>query len=199
MEDERSLLYPGVLISPQPDQEGNKLQRPNSNFCKPLKKFRRLSVQPGLRGSNDLRVARKMATFQLFFLVGWAKDLSAPLYLKGKIQHTSAKNFKSRQLRTTYFSFVMTRTHFFFIFNKIFNLFMALNKVRPVSIFKNYSFGPRTICQPSAREPAEQGPITNKFHIVSATLTEVFPWFFLSCKANTGVKLAKTGHGPYFS
>ena len=26
-----------------------------------------LSVQPGLRGSNDLRVGRKMAAFQLFF------------------------------------------------------------------------------------------------------------------------------------
>ena len=25
------------------------------------------SVQPGLRGSNDLRVGRKMATFQMFF------------------------------------------------------------------------------------------------------------------------------------
>ena len=31
------------------------------------KKIRSLSVQPGLRGSNDLRVGRKMATFQLFF------------------------------------------------------------------------------------------------------------------------------------
>ena len=29
--------------------------------------FRKLSVQPGIRGSNDLRVRRKMATFQLFF------------------------------------------------------------------------------------------------------------------------------------
>ena len=39
-----------------------------SNFCKPLKKkIRRLSVQPGLCGSNDLHVGRKMATFQLFF------------------------------------------------------------------------------------------------------------------------------------
>ena len=39
-----------------------------SIFCKPLKKkFRRLSVQPGLRDSNDLRVGRKIATFQLFF------------------------------------------------------------------------------------------------------------------------------------
>ena len=31
------------------------------------------------------------------------------------------------------------------------------------------------------------------------TLTEVFPWFFLSCKANARVKLAKTGHGPHSS
>jgi len=30
-------------------------------------KIGRLSVQPGLRVSNDLRVGRKMATFQLFF------------------------------------------------------------------------------------------------------------------------------------
>jgi len=38
------------------------------NFCKPLKqKFRKLSVQPGLRGSNNLRVGRKMATVRLFF------------------------------------------------------------------------------------------------------------------------------------
>ena len=39
-----------------------------SNFCKQLKKkFRRLSVQPALRGSTDLRIGRKMATFQMFF------------------------------------------------------------------------------------------------------------------------------------
>ena len=42
-----------------------------------------LSVQPGLRGSNDLRVGRKMATFQLFFQSGRVKDLSAPLYVPG--------------------------------------------------------------------------------------------------------------------
>ena len=30
-------------------------------------------------------------------------------------------------------------------------------------------------------------------------LTEVFPCFFLSCKANAMVKLAKTGHGPHSS
>jgi hypothetical protein len=29
------------------------------------------------------------------------------------------------------------------------------------------------------------------------TLTEVFPCFFLSCKANARVKLAKTGHGSH--
>ena len=30
----------------------------------------------------------------------------------------------------------------------------------------------------------------------SATLTEVFPYFFLSCKANARVKPAKMGHVP---
>ena len=43
------------------------------------KQFRRLFVQPGLRGSNDLGVGRKMATFQMFFQSGQAKDLSARL------------------------------------------------------------------------------------------------------------------------
>ena len=33
----------------------------------------------------------------------------------------------------------------------------------------------------------------------SATLTEVFPCFFLSCKANASVKPPKTGHGPHSS
>jgi hypothetical protein len=33
----------------------------------------------------------------------------------------------------------------------------------------------------------------------SATLTEVFPCFFLSCKANARVYIAKTGHGPHSS
>ena len=37
-----------------------------SKFCKPLKKIRKLSVQPGLRGSNKLRIVQKMAIFQLF-------------------------------------------------------------------------------------------------------------------------------------
>jgi hypothetical protein len=32
-----------------------------------------------------------------------------------------------------------------------------------------------------------------------ATLTEVYPCFFLSCKANARVKLAKTGHCPHSS
>jgi len=31
------------------------------------------------------------------------------------------------------------------------------------------------------------------------TMTEVFPCFFLSCKANAKVKPAKTGHGPHSS
>jgi len=33
----------------------------------------------------------------------------------------------------------------------------------------------------------------------SATLTEVFPCFFLSCKVNARVKPAKTGHGTHSS
>ena len=33
----------------------------------------------------------------------------------------------------------------------------------------------------------------------SATLTEGFPCFLLSCKANARAKLAKTGHGPHSS
>ena len=33
----------------------------------------------------------------------------------------------------------------------------------------------------------------------SATLTEGFPCFFLSCKANARAKLAKMGHGPHSS
>jgi len=32
-----------------------------------------------------------------------------------------------------------------------------------------------------------------------ATLTEVCPCFFLSCKANARIKPAKTGHGPHSS
>ena len=62
-------------------------------FCKPLKKKKiRFSVQPGLRGSNDLRVGRKMATFQFFFQSGRAKDLSALLY--NYITMHSAQNIK---------------------------------------------------------------------------------------------------------
>jgi len=38
-------------------------------FASHPKKFRSLSFQLGLRGSNDLRAGRKMATFQLFFSV----------------------------------------------------------------------------------------------------------------------------------
>jgi hypothetical protein len=56
-------------------------------FANHSKKFRILSVQPGLRGSNDLRDGRKMATFQLLFQSGRAKDLSAPLYTQGSMKY----------------------------------------------------------------------------------------------------------------
>ena len=43
------------------------------------KQFRNLYVQPGVRGSNEIRVGRKMATFQLFIQSARDKDLSANL------------------------------------------------------------------------------------------------------------------------
>jgi len=36
------------------------------NFCKKLKKIRNFSIQPRLRGSNDLGFGRKIASFQYF-------------------------------------------------------------------------------------------------------------------------------------
>ena len=36
-------------------------------------------------------------------------------------------------------------------------------------------------------------------YVCMANLTEVFPCFFRSCKANARVKPAKTGHGPHSS
>ena len=60
-----------MLISPQPDQERSKLQRPNSNFCKPLKKKNKNFVRPTRSPrQQDLRVGRKMATFRFFSRVG---------------------------------------------------------------------------------------------------------------------------------
>ena len=74
--------YEGVLISPKPDQEGSKLQRPNSGFIQhtpheaqytsypvalTFARHSKKNQKAGLLGSNDLRVGRKMATFKLFF------------------------------------------------------------------------------------------------------------------------------------
>ena len=59
-----------------------------SNFRKPLKKIRSLSVEPGLHGSNDLCVGRKMATFQLLFqsreqvVVRWGQILRIERVIK---------------------------------------------------------------------------------------------------------------------
>ena len=49
------------------------------NICKPLKKIQKLSIQPGLCGSSDLRVGWKMAIFQLYFSVqGTGGSLTGP-------------------------------------------------------------------------------------------------------------------------
>ena len=67
----------GIYLTYSPRSSMHFLAR-CSNFCKPLKEeFIRLSVQPGLRGSNDFRAGRKMATFQLFFFSPgkrWSSD-----------------------------------------------------------------------------------------------------------------------------
>ena len=42
------------------------------------KKFKRLSVQPGPRDSNDLCVGEKWRPFNCFFQSGRSKDLSTP-------------------------------------------------------------------------------------------------------------------------
>ena len=57
-----------------------------------------LSVQPGLRGANDLRVGRKMAIFQFFSKSGRAKDLLAPLYkMKQTTLRTSHAPFSATE------------------------------------------------------------------------------------------------------
>jgi len=45
-------------------------------FASHSKKLRNLFFQPSLRASNDLRIGRKMATFQIFFQSGnrWQCD-----------------------------------------------------------------------------------------------------------------------------
>ena len=55
-----------------------------------------MSVQPSVRGSNDLRVGRKMATFQLCIQSGRAKGLSAPLYYTRIRQDESVTNPKQQ-------------------------------------------------------------------------------------------------------
>ena len=47
--------------------------------------------------------------------------------------------------------------------------------------------------------PRNQTVILTYKAVDAATLTEVFPCFFLRCKANARVILAKTGHGPHSS
>ena len=52
---------------------------------------------------------------------------------------------------------------------------------------------------PKQCKSKQQHSSCNGYQHSSTTLTEVFQCFFLSCKANARVKLAKTGHGPHSS
>ena len=84
-------IYTGVLISHWPDQEGNKLKRPNSNFCKPLYKKVRPTRSP--RHQWPLR-RTKNGDLSIVFSVGSGLGLiSTPVYMHmvwGKMnQYTS--------------------------------------------------------------------------------------------------------------
>ena len=73
----------GVLISPFPDQDGNKLQWPNCNFCKSHKKNSEScpSNKVSAAGMTCASV-KKWWLFKFFFFQSCrAKDLSTRLYL----------------------------------------------------------------------------------------------------------------------
>ena len=56
-----------------------------------------------------------------------------------------------------------------------------------------------TICLVNSDNERDTSLLNSRNTGSSATLTEIFPCFFLSCMANAGVKLAKMGHGPHSS
>jgi len=77
------------------------------------KQFRRLSVQPGLRGSNDLRVEAKMTTFQLFFSRIGLRTYQHHCNTQLKGGKTFASPFVSGATKTTLKTNEMFRTDFF--------------------------------------------------------------------------------------
>ena len=62
-------------------------------------------------------------------------------------------------------------------------------------VLNNYSYQYAILLSPLPLLPSHALNLTEVF----LTVTEVFLCFFLSCKANARVKLAKTGHGPHSS
>jgi len=72
------------------------------------------------------------------------------------------------------------------MFDSLYKLYSSSYTVLP---HENYFWNIYTILTEVLLNPTE----------VFLTLTEVFPCFFLSCKANARAKLAKTGHGPHSS
>ena len=83
-----AVLNPGCWWVLSPTRKGTSYSD-QTNFCKPLKKiFKRLSVQPLVHGSNDLRVGRKIATFQSLFKSGRTKDLALLYTWRKSTQHS---------------------------------------------------------------------------------------------------------------
>jgi hypothetical protein len=84
-------------------------------------------------------------------------------------------------------------------YNRYINKDMHLIKNNPWHLSSSYMFRHRDILRDSSRTKDLQVQQANLGIVFYAFLTEVSPWFFLSCKANARVKPAKMGHGPYSS
>ena len=63
----RMITVPGCPQVLSPTTKETSYSERTLTFARHSKKFRRLSAQPGLRDSSDLRVRQKMTNFQLFF------------------------------------------------------------------------------------------------------------------------------------
>ena len=95
-------IYKEVLISPYPDQEGNKLQRQKIlSFIYPIynHNWRNIST---IYIYNKTSIKRNILTIKIYREVGRAKDLSAPLYKgadksfarPGRKQATATEDFE---------------------------------------------------------------------------------------------------------
>jgi hypothetical protein len=101
------LNLPGCWYVLSPTRKETRYSDQTLTFACHSKTFRSLSVQPGLCGSNDLHIRQKMATFQLFFQLGRAKDLSAPLYFNWHEYSLTFDWFRQLSYNATMFDYLL--------------------------------------------------------------------------------------------